>query len=89
MSDPAFTLFFKSLGYFILPSRHVYRPKKNGCEHKDVEQNGRCAYLAAPKGFARGVLDALAGAIFGEERGLGDTDGPPERGKSSNFLRPS
>ena len=48
------------------------------------------SYLAAPKGLGLGEVDEaeIVGAILGDERGLGLTEALPDRGKSSNFLRP-
>jgi hypothetical protein len=44
-------------------------------------------YLAAPKGFERDEAVEV-GPILGEDNGLGEAEPLPERGRSSNFLRP-
>lgn len=44
-------------------------------------------YRAAPNGLARGELAITAGPIFGEERGLGEAEALPERGRSSSLRR--
>lgn len=47
------------------------------------------AYFAPPKGFGLAPPEVGVGSIFGEESGLGVTDGLPDLGNSSNFLRAS
>lgn len=43
--------------------------------------------LAAPNGLGFVFPEGGVGPIFGEDNGLGEAEGFPERGRSSNFLR--
>lgn len=45
--------------------------------------------LAAPNGLALGALAVTGGVgpIFGEDKGLGEAEAFPDRGRSSNFRR--
>jgi len=50
-------------------------------------EGGKVWHLAPPKGFERDDTVG-AGAIFGDDRGLGEAEALSERGRSSSFLRP-
>jgi len=43
--------------------------------------------LAAPNGLGFVFPEGGVGPIFGEDNGLGEAEGFPDRGRSSNFLR--